>query len=372
MEEKVLFEKITTMKASLGHLYKSLAIAEKEATLQILDEALLAPNFWDDRAAAEMKIAEQNNLKDIVDTWHALDEELSEAETLAEMLQEDMDEAEYQVLVRDIEQLERRHEAFLLQLLYSGEHDNANAYLEIHPGEGGVDSQDFAQMLYRLYVRWAERNNMQAEVLTYQPGDEAGIKSAMLAIKGAHAYGKLKGEAGVHRLIRLSPFDTAKRRHTSFASVVITPEPTETTALEINDNELKVDTYRSSGAGGQSVNTTDSAVRITHLPSGIVVTCQNERSQIQNREQAMKILRAKLIEREELKNKAAQDALAGEKKGIGFGNQIRSYVLHPYTMVKDHRTNYEVGNVRDVLDGNINDFIESYLKYAAANDEDKK
>jgi len=372
MEEKVLFEKIETIKQSLNGLYDSLDIADKEQTLRALDDALLAPDFWDDPNKAQAQIAKQNEVKEIVQTWEQLKREIGEAETLAEMLQEEADDAEYAQLVQDVNELERRHEAFLLSLLYAGEHDSANAFVEIHPGEGGVDAQDFAQMLYRMYLRWAERNDMKAEVLSYQAGDEAGLKSALIAMKGLNAYGKLKGEAGVHRLVRLSPFDTAKRRHTSFASVVVSPEPSENEAPVINDNELKIDTYRSSGAGGQSVNTTDSAVRITHLPTGIVVTCQNERSQIQNREQAMKILYAKLLERAEAEQRAQQDALAGEKKGIGFGSQIRSYVFHPYNMVKDHRTNYEVGNVRDVMDGNINGFIESYLKYDAAKTSQNK
>jgi len=372
MEEKVLFEKIEAMKMSLIHLYSSLAIPKKEQALEQLEAEILTPGFWDDRQQAQEKIAQQNELKEIVQMWHQLDTAIAESQTLAEMLQEEPDLSEYEKLVVEVTKLETLHETFLLQLLYAGEHDRANAYLEIHPGEGGVDAQDFAQMLYRLYLRWAERNGMQVEVLAYQAGDEAGIKSALLAIKGANAYGKLKGEAGVHRLIRLSPFDTAKRRHTSFASVAIMPEMTETSALVIQEKDLKIDTYRSSGAGGQSVNTTDSAVRITHIPSGIVVTCQNERSQIQNREQAMKILYAKLVEREAAQTRADQDALAGEKKGIGFGSQIRSYVFHPYNMVKDHRTNYEVGNVRDVMDGNINGFIESYLKYIAADGKEQK
>jgi len=372
MEEKVLFEKIAEMKESLKNLYSSLAIADKQAMLAALEAETLAPGFWSDRVNAQAKISDQNVLKEVITTWEQLDEAVAEAETLAEMLREEKDELEYDNLVVEVNRLSAVHEAFLLELLYAGEHDAANAYVEIHPGEGGVDAQDFAQMLYRLYLRWAERNGMKVEVLSYQPGDEAGIKSALLAIKGMNAYGKLKGEAGVHRLVRLSPFDTAKRRHTSFASIHVSPEVAESAAFVVHEKDLKIDTYRSSGAGGQSVNTTDSAVRITHLPTGTVVTCQNERSQIQNREQALKILYAKLVEADEQKKREAEDALAGEKKGIGFGSQIRSYVFHPYNMVKDHRTNYEVGNVRDVMDGNINGFIESYLKYMAASQRNEK
>jgi peptide chain release factor 2 len=372
MEEKVLFEKISGMKASLTHLYDSLAIAEKRATLAALEVEILAPGFWDDQTKAQEKIARQNGLKDVVHTWEQLNGGVLDAEMLAQMLQEEHNEAEYAALIVEVKRLETAHEAFLLERLFAGEHDGANAYVEIHPGEGGVDAQDFAQMLYRLYLRWAERNGLNAEVLSYQAGDEAGIKSAMLVVKGMNAYGKLKGEAGVHRLVRLSPFDTAKRRHTSFASIHVSPEVAASDAFILQDKDLKIDTYRSSGAGGQSVNTTDSAVRITHLPTGTVVTCQNERSQIQNREQALKILYAKLVEADEQKKRAEQDALAGEKKGIGFGSQIRSYVFHPYNMVKDHRTNYEVGNVRDVMDGNINGFIESYLKYITASESSEK
>jgi len=362
MEEKIFRDQLSMIEKSLSELYQSLNIQEKEQRITKIAEEMLADNFWDNQKQAQKQIALQNELKEIVDTWNELKEKITDINLLSEMLKEDYDEQIYQEMIRDFHAIEKMYNDFLLQILFSGEHDKSNAYLELHSGEGGVDAQDFTQILYRMYLRWCEKNNMKAEVLSYQAGDEAGIKSAVIHIKGINAYGKLKSEAGVHRLIRLSPFDTAKRRHTSFASVSVIPEVDQSINLDINEADLKIDTYRSSGAGGQSVNTTDSAVRITHLPTGIVVTCQNERSQIQNKEQAMKILYAKLYEFEEQKKQKEQDALVGEKRDIGFGSQIRSYVFHPYSMVKDHRTNYETGNVADVIDGNINGFIESYLK----------
>ena len=247
-------------------------------------------------------------------------------------------------------------------LLLNQPYDKNDCIIEVHSGAGGTESCDWANMLYRMYVRYCEKNNFKINILDYQPGDSAGIKRVSIEVKGNNAYGYLKHEKGVHRLIRLSPFDSSNRRHTSFASIDVMPEVDNDLSIEINEKDLKIDVYRSSGAGGQSVNTTDSAVRITHLPTNTVVTCQNERSQIQNKEQAMKVLKSKLLllkieeQEKEVKN------IKGEQKNIEFGSQIRSYVMHPYMMVKDHRTNYETSNVNKVLDGDINDFIESSLK----------
>ena len=259
-------------------------------------------------------------------------------------------------------ELKKELSAFELALLLSDPYDKNNAILELHPGAGGTESQDFAQLLLRMYTRWAERSGYKVETLDFLPGEEAGVKSVTLLIKGHNAYGYLKAEKGVHRLVRISPFDSSGRRHTSFVSADVMPEITDDVEIEIKSDDLKIDTYRSSGAGGQHVNTTDSAVRITHLPTGIIVTCQSERSQIKNRERAMKILRARLYQHMMEERQKEMAALKGEQTEIGWGNQIRSYVFHPYSMVKDHRTQIEVGNVQAVMDGEIDEFIEAYLR----------
>ena len=264
-----------------------------------------------------------------------------------------------------VAQLEQEINDIEMSMKLAGEHDDRDAIVAIHPGAGGTESQDWAEMLLRMYLRFAERRGWTAEMVDYQAGEEAGIKSATMMVRGEYAYGYLKSEHGVHRLVRISPFDAAKRRHTSFASVYIYPDIDEEINIEINDKDLRVDTYRSSGAGGQHVNVTDSAVRITHLPTGIVVTCQNERSQHKNRDVAMKLLRARLYQVEVEKRQEEQQKLEGEKKDIAFGSQIRSYVLQPYQLVKDLRTGYEVGDVQRVLDGDLNGFVEAYLAQRA-------
>ena len=269
-------------------------------------------------------------------------------------------------LTTALDELAGEVDAAEIKKMLAGEHDRCNAIVTIHPGAGGTESQDWAEMLLRMYLRWAERRGLTRDIIDYQPGDEAGIKAATLTVKGDYAYGLLLAEAGVHRLVRISPFDQAARRHTSFASVFVWPELPEDVDVEIDDKDLRIDTYRSSGAGGQHVNVTDSAVRITHIPTGIVVSCQNERSQHRNRDAAMSVLRARLYD---VKLKEQQDRLekiGGEKKDIAFGSQIRSYVLHPYRLVKDHRTKVDVGNVDRVLDGDLDGFIKSYLMQKAA------
>ena len=281
---------------------------------------------------------------------------------MANLLELETDEESIQELEQEIVLIKQKVEEVSLLLLLDGPYDKNDCTLEIHPGAGGTESCDWALMLYRMYTRWCEKKKYKVEVLDYQDGDEAGIKSVMIRVKGKNAYGYLKNEKGVHRLVRLSPFDSNNRRHTSFASVEVTPEIEQDNSIEIDEKDLKIDVYRSTGAGGQGVNTTDSAVRITHLPTKIVVTCQNERSQIQNKEQALKVLKNKLlIKKLEEQNKELSE-IKGEQMNINFGSQIRSYVLHPYSMVKDHRTNIETSNVEEVLDGNIDMFIESNLK----------
>jgi peptide chain release factor 2 len=266
-------------------------------------------------------------------------------------------------ITQAIDELDSDIEKLELKFLLSGELDKNNVFVEIHPGAGGTESQDWAQMLFRMYLKWAEKNDYKTEIVDISYGDEAGIKSATFTVKGPYAYGMLKGEAGIHRLVRISPFDANKRRHTSFVAVLVYPDVEENIEIEIDDSDLKIDTFRASGAGGQHVNKTSSAVRITHIPSGIVVACQNERSQHKNKATAMKVLKARLYDQKLKEQEKEMEGIIGDKKDIAWGNQIRSYVLHPYRMIKDHRTSVEVGNVDPVLDGDITIFLEAYLKY---------
>ena len=320
-----------------------------------------APDFWDDAEAAQAINQELADLKGGVDTYNALVAKTDDLMTLWEMGMEEKDEgveadvkAEYDALKNDLRSLE-------LELLLSGEYDANNAYLELHAGAGGTEAQDWTQMLLRMYGRWAERHGFSVETLDLQPGDEAGVKSVMLFVKGHNAYGYLKSEKGVHRLVRISPFDSNARRHTSFSACDVMPEMEDAKEVEIDMDDVRVDTYRSSGAGGQHINKTSSAVRMTHMPTGIVVQCQNERSQIQNREVCLRMLRAKLFELEEKKKEEERAKLEGVQQKIEWGSQIRSSVFQPYTMVKDHRTGEETGNVQAVMDGELDPFIESFL-----------
>lgn len=298
-----------------------------------------------------------------MEAWKAVEAEMEELEAIADLLSEEKDtdlEDEFHSRAAKLEKSIRDRQ---LLLLLNEEYDDSNAILSIHPGAGGLDSQDWAEMIFRMYLRWAEERGFRTQVLELAEDDEAGIKSATILVTGDYAYGYLKSERGVHRLVRISPFDTAKRRHTSFASLNVSPELPEDVEIEINPEDLRIDTYRSGGAGGQHVNMTDSAVRITHLSTGIVVSCQNERSQHMNRHSAMQVLRGRLFERMLQEKQEQMNVIQGEKKEIGWGSQIRSYVMHPYTMVKDHRTGLEKGNVQGVLDGDIDDFIQSYLRF---------
>lgn len=279
-----------------------------------------------------------------------------------ELLKEEADEDLQEELEKDIKAYMATISEFELKLMLSDPYDKNNAILELHPGAGGTESQDWGSMLLRMYQRWSEKKGFKVEMLDYQAGDEAGIKSVTLLIKGHNAYGYLKAEKGVHRLVRISPFDSSGRRHTSFVSVDVMPELDGDIEIEVRTEDLKIDTYRATGAGGQHINTTDSAVRMTHIPSGIVVTCQSERSQLKNREQAMKMLKTKLYQKEQEEKERELAEIRGEQKEIGWGSQIRSYVFHPYSMVKDHRTNYETGNIQAVMDGDLDDFINAYLR----------
>lgn len=321
------------------------------------------PDFWSDQHQAQDVIDENNHLKHQVEQMEKLDEQYEEIQVLFELAEEESDESLYSEAVQSVRELKQHLSDFELELLLSDPYDRNNAILELHPGAGGTESQDWAGILLRMYTRWAQDHDYDVETLNYLPGEEAGVKSVTLLIKGRNAYGYLKAEKGVHRLVRISPFDSSGRRHTSFVSCHVMPEIAEDDdEIQLSSDELKIDTYRASGAGGQHVNTTDSAVRITHLPTGIVVTCQSERSQIKNRERALKILKARLYEKKMEERKKELAELQGEQSEIGWGNQIRSYVFHPYSMVKDHRTNIEVGNVNAVVDGELDPFIDAYLR----------
>jgi peptide chain release factor 2 len=323
---------------------------------------MIQPDFWDDHQKAQAIINEANGLKDLVNEYKDLSDTQENLDLTYELVKEENDAELKSELEAELEDFTKRLNQFELELLLSEPYDKNNAILELHPGAGGTESQDWGSMLLRMYTRWAEKKGFKVETLDYLPGDEAGIKSVTLLIKGHNAYGYLKAEKGVHRLVRISPFDSSGRRHTSFVSCDVIPEFNEEVEIDIRSEDLKIDTYRSSGAGGQHVNKTDSAVRITHLPTGIVVTCQSERSQIQNRERAMNMLKAKLYQKKLEEQEKQLEEIRGEQKEIGWGNQIRSYVFHPYSMVKDHRTNVETGNVQAVMDGEIDIFIDAYLR----------
>lgn len=323
---------------------------------------MMQPDFWNDQQKAQAIINEANGLKDLVNEYKDLLETQENLDLTYDLVKEENDTELKAELESELDDFTKRLNRYELELLLSEPYDKNNAILELHPGAGGTESQDWGSMLLRMYTRWAEKKGYKVETLDYLPGDEAGIKSVTLLIKGHNAYGYLKAEKGVHRLVRISPFDSSGRRHTSFVSCDVMPEFNEEVEIEIRNEDLKIDTYRSSGAGGQHVNTTDSAVRITHLPTGIVVTCQSERSQIQNRERAMNMLKAKLYQKKLEEQEKELAEIRGEQKEIGWGSQIRSYVFHPYSMVKDHRTNTETGNVQAVMDGEIDMFIDAYLR----------
>ena len=337
-------------------------LSRMTAELQELEAKMGQPSFWSDARAAAGVSRRKVKLERELQQWRDIETKLGDVTALLELAQESGDAALEAELCSELDRFEPLLAGLRVEHLLSGELDHNNAIVAIHPGAGGTESQDWAQMLLRMYARWAEGKGFKVETLDFQAGDEAGVKSATVSVSGPYAYGYLKAEAGVHRLVRISPFDANKRRHTSFASVFVYPELNEDLEVAIEDKDLKIDTFRSGGAGGQNVNKVETAIRITHLPSGIVVQCQNERSQLQNRNGAMKILKARLYELEQKKKEAEFNAIVGEKKDIAWGSQIRSYVFQPYQMVKDHRTGYEVGQVAAVMDGDVDGFIEAYLK----------
>jgi len=328
-----------------------------------LEARAAAPDFWKDQAEAQRVLQRRRRLEQDRELVASLKKKSDDLGVLVEWAAagEQVD-AEF---AQAVEALDQEVQAGEIKKMLGGEHDRKNAIVTIHPGAGGTESQDWAEMLLRMYMRWTERRGFRRELIDYQPGDEAGLKSATFTVLGEYAYGLLSAEAGVHRLVRISPFDSAARRHTSFASLYVWPELPEDVEVEIDDKDIRIDTFRSSGAGGQHVNVTDSAVRITHLPTGIVVSCQNERSQHRNRDAGMKVLRSRLYDLRLKEQQAKLDQLGGEKKDIAFGHQIRSYVLHPYQMIKDHRTKFQVGDITRVLDGDLDEFIKAYLMQKA-------
>ena len=338
-------------------------VENKEKELKELESKTTENDFWNDTDNSSKVLKQINSLKSKVEGFKKLNNELNNLLEMSELLQVEEDEELAKELLKSTYTLEKDIEKLEITTLLSGKYDNNNAILTIHPGAGGTEAQDWAEMLYRMYTRWANANGYEVKELDYLEGDEAGLKSVTFSVNGDYAYGYLKGEMGVHRLVRISPFDAGGRRHTSFASVEVLPEITDDIELNINPDDIKMDVYRASGAGGQHINKTSSAVRLTHIPTGIIVACQTERSQFQNRDTAMKMLKSKLLNLKEKEQKDTIDELKGIQMDIAWGSQIRSYVFCPYTLVKDHRTNYEVGNVQAVMDGDLNGFIDSYLKF---------
>jgi peptide chain release factor 2 len=345
-----------------GYLFD---VAVKEQKIAELEYKMSEPGFWDDGERAQAIMQELAQSKESLEKYKNLCAHFEDVYTLWEMGMEDNDDSVIEEVEAEISQLKHQLESLEIEVMLSGEYDANNAILTLHAGAGGTEAQDWTQMLLRMYMRWAEKNNFAVETMDLQPGDEAGVKSVTLFIKGHNAYGYLKSEKGVHRLVRISPFDANARRHTSFAACEVMPEIDDNIEIDINMADVKVDTYRASGAGGQHINKTDSAVRMTHLPTGVVVQCQTQRSQIQNREQCLKMLRAKLFEMQQAAHAENLSEIAGEHQAIEWGSQIRSYVFHPYNMVKDHRTSAETGNTQAVMDGDIDMFIEAYLQQLA-------
>ena len=357
---------ITALQGRLAEMEKALDVTNKKEKIAELEYKMGEPTFWDDAELAQKINQELNDVKISVDKYEALLAKFDDVQVMWEIGMEEKDESMEADVKADMEAVDRALEELQLEVMLSGPYDGNNAILTLHAGAGGTEAQDWTSMLLRMYGRYTERHGFTVETADLLPGDEAGVKSATLMIKGHNAYGFLKSEKGVHRLVRISPFDSAARRHTSFCACDIMPEIDDAVEVDINMDEVRVDTYRASGAGGQHINKTSSAVRMTHEPTGVVVQCQNQRSQLQNREQCLRMLRAKLFELEQEKKEKELAALEGDQQKIEWGSQIRSYVFHPYNMVKDHRTNAETGNTQAVMDGDIDMFIEAFL-HAKAN-----
>lgn len=354
--------RLTPYEKELDEIKDALDLQNKEERIIELERTMEAPGFWDDMDKAQKYMKELKNLKDSIETYNNLKSLYDDILVLIEMGEESEDAEIAEEAKSSMDEFASKVDEVKIKTLLSGEYDKYNAILKLNAGAGGTESCDWTSMLYRMYTRWAESKGFTTQVLDFLEGEEAGIKSITVQINGENAYGYLKSERGVHRLVRISPFNAAGKRQTSFASCDVMPDIEEDLDVEINDDDIRIDTYRSSGAGGQHINKTSSAIRITHLPTGIVVQCQNERSQLQNKDKAMKMLKAKLYLLKQQEEQEKKSGIRGEIKEIGWGSQIRSYVMQPYTMVKDHRTNEETGNVSSVLDGNIDQFINAYLK----------
>ncbi len=352
-------------KAELADLAQAIGYEGLLRRVEELERRASEPNFWNDLEKSQANQLETSKLKSKIAAYDELKTLYEDTLTLIELADEEEDESSYPEALEGCEKFEQDLESQKLATLLIGEYDSNNAILTFHAGAGGTEAQDWAQMLYRMYTRWAERHGFQYRILDYLDGDEAGLKSASIMIEGDNAYGYLRSEAGVHRLVRISPFDSSGRRHTSFASLEVMPELPDDLTVEIRPEDIKMDVFRSSGAGGQHINKTSSAVRLTHIPTGIVVSCQNERSQFQNRDMCMKMLTAKLLEIKEREHLANINEIKGDQMAIGWGSQIRSYVFMPYTLAKDHRTGYESGNINNVMDGDLDGFINAYLKAAS-------
>jgi peptide chain release factor 2 len=350
--------KLQDLKKQINELMQRIDIEDKAQRASELEHEASTTDFWDTPSEAQKTMQQLSRLNSQVERWRQVAERIDDAIELVEIADDDMKEE----LQNETEILTQLLEAMSLQAMLSGEYDNEDAIIAIHAGAGGVDAQDWAEILERMYLRWVDQNGYKAEILDRSEGEEAGLKSVTISVKGDYAFGYLQSEEGVHRLVRLSPFDSASRRHTSFAKIELWPDIQTDIEIDISDKDLRIDTFRASGAGGQHVQKNDTAVRITHVPSGIVVQCQNQRSQGQNRDRAMQILKARLFEMERVKQEEEMAELKGENVDAGWGNQIRSYVLHPYQMVKDHRTSFEMGNTSAVLDGRLSDFMEAYLR----------
>ena len=352
---------LSSKESELTNLKKALGVESAESKLAQLNTASEAPDFWDDLENSQKVLKEIKNLKNTIESYNTLKGAYEDLLTMIELAEEEGDESLYADIESEFAAFETALGEQSLKAMLSGEYDQANAILTFHAGAGGTEAQDWAEMLYRMYTRYAQRHDFKITVLDYLDGEEAGIKSATIKIEGQYAYGYLKSEMGVHRLVRCSPFDSSGRRHTSFASLEVVPELENDSAVEILDDDIRVDTYRASGAGGQHVNKTSSAIRITHIPTGIVVTCQNERSQHKNRDMAMKMLKSKLLQIKEREHLEKIEDIKGDMMQIGWGSQIRSYVFMPYTLAKDHRTGHENGNINAVMDGDLDGFITAYL-----------